>query len=635
MSKHEQDTIATLQARSKAARAAILTMTTLSASGHPGGSMSAIDLLNCLYHTIRHDPSQPLLESRDRVVVSNGHISPAVYAILGLQGYFPLDEAISQFRLAGSRYEGHIEREVPGVEWSTGNLGQGLSAGVGMALAARVKQSEHRVYVMMGDGEQQKGQIGEARRLAVKYQLSNLCAIIDYNRLQISGSIHEVMPQNIRRNWEADGWAVLEVNGHDFEQILETLEQARRQDKPVMVLAHTVMGKGVDFMENLAKYHGSTLNPEQLDTALKQLGEPNRLEALKALRQKTELPVSGNCDMSFALKADLQGGQPIVYEKDTDNRSAWGNAITNLAEINKSSSTPIVVLDCDLASSVKTNDFAARFPERFFQGGIMEHNTAVVAGALSSCGIQTFWADFGMFGLAEVYNMQRLNDINHSNLKVVLTHVGLDVGEDGKTHQSVDYISLVRNLHGFRLILPADPNQTDRIIRWLINKPGNYIVAMGRSKLPILKTEDGEIFFKMDYNFEYGKADLLRVGNHGTVLVTGTPSARALKAVDKLREQGIYPQLYYVSSPCDLERSLLEEIARAKRVVTIEDHNVKGGLGSILSDCLAEEGLCASLQKIGVRDYPVSGAADELYKRAGMDPSTLAEKISAWIQGPR
>jgi len=631
MSKHENDTIAMLQARSKAARAAILTMTTLSASGHPGGSMSSIDLLNCLYYTIRHDPSHPNLEGRDRIVVSNGHISPAVYAILGLNGYFPLDEAIAQFRLTGSRYEGHIEREVPGVEWSTGNLGQGLSAGVGMALAARIKAKDYRVYVMMGDGEQQKGQIGEARRLAVKYRLTNLCAIVDYNRLQISGSIHEVMPQNIRSNWESDGWKVLEVNGHDLDQILECLDQARREDKPVMILAHTVMGKGVDFMENQARYHGSTLNPDQLAKALLQLDEPNRYEEFFKQRQKLELPIAAHDNAAFALDAKLIGGQPSVYEKETDNRSAWGSAITDLAEINQSSPTPIVVLDCDLAGSVKTSDFAAKFPERFIQGGIMEHNTAVVAGALSTCGIQTFWADFGMFGIAEVYNMQRLNDINHSNLKVVLTHVGLDVGEDGKTHQSLDYISLTRNLHGFRLICPADPNQTDRVIRWLINKPGNYIVAMGRSKLPILKTEDGGLFYKMEYNYEYGKADLLRVGNHGCVLVTGTPAARTLKAVDMLRDQGIYPQLYYVSSPLELGDALLEEVAKHGRVVTIEDHNINGGLGSILADRLIEKGLSAKLLKIGAEGYPCSGTADELFKRAGMAPAILAKRISAWL----
>lgn len=634
MSKQEHEAIALLQTRSKAARAAILTMTTLSASGHPGGSMSAIDILNCLYYTIRHDPQNPLMETRDRVVVSNGHISPAVYSVLGIYGYLPLDESISQFRLTGSPYEGHIEREVPGVEWSTGNLGQGLSAAVGMALAARIRNLDYRVYVMMGDGEQQKGQIGEARRLALKYQLNNLIAIVDYNRLQISGSIHEVMPQNIRRNWESDGWMVLEVNGHDIEQILETLDQARRQDKPVMILAHTVMGKGVDFMENQAKYHGSTLNPEQLSQALVQLNEPNRYDELLKLRQKTELSQNHQNGHDFALNARLNGGQPIVYEKDTDNRSAWGNSIADLAEINKDAPTPIAVFDCDLASSVKTSDFAAKFPERFIQGGIMEHNTAVAAGALSTCGIQTFWADFGMFGIAEVYNMQRLNDINHTNLKMVLTHVGLDVGEDGKTHQSVDYISLTRNLNGFRLILPADPNQTDRVIRWLINKPGNYIVAMGRSKLPILKTEDGELFYKMEYNFEYGKADLLRLGNQGCVLVTGTPVGRTLKAVDMLREQGIYPQLYYVSSPLELERSLLEEIAKAGKVVTVEDHNAGSGLGSILADRLLEEGLSASLLKIGVRGYPCSGNADDLYKKAGMDPVSLTEQISGWIGKP-
>ncbi|HPH61327.1 MAG TPA: 1-deoxy-D-xylulose-5-phosphate synthase N-terminal domain-containing protein, partial [Candidatus Syntrophosphaera sp.] len=253
----DNETIIRLQTQANQARAAILSMTTLAASGHPGGSMSSIDLLLALYNVIRHDPSAPQKPDRDRIVVSNGHISPAVYAALSLNGYHDLDEAVSQFRLAGSKFEGHIEREVAGVEWSSGNLGQGLSAAAGMALASRINKVPYMVWTLMGDGEQQKGQISEARRFAVKYGLNNLAAIVDYNRLQISGNIDAVMPQNIRRNWEADGWKVLEIDGHDFGAIFSALASASEADLPTMILAHTVMGKGVPCMENLAKYHGS------------------------------------------------------------------------------------------------------------------------------------------------------------------------------------------------------------------------------------------------------------------------------------------------------------------------------------------------------------------------------------------
>ena len=632
MSKQELTGIPMLEARSKEARAAILTMTTLAGCGHPGGSMSSIDILNCLYHTINHDPKNPLMEDRDRLVVSIGHISPAVYSILALNGYFPLEDAITGYRVLHSPFEGHIEREIPGVEWTTGNLGQGLSAAVGMALAARLKKSDARVYVLMGDGEQQKGQQAEARLMAAKYQLNNLCAIVDYNRLQISGSINDVMPQNIRKSYEADGWMVMEVNGHDIRQILNTLEQAKKQDKPVMILARTVMGKGVDFMENQHKYHGSALKPEQLEEALKQLGEPNRFEEYQKIRSQQKLAPATPKDDHFSLKTDLKAGQPIIYEEKTDNRSAWGAAIKDLGEINQDARTPIAVFDCDLSGSVKTDGFAKAFPDRFFQAGIMEHNTCVAAGAMSSCGIQTFWADFGMFGSAEVYNMQRLNDINHANLKLVLTHSGIDVGEDGKTHQSIDYISLCRTLPGVRIILPADPNHTDRIIRWLIDKPGNYVVAMGRSKIPILRTEANQLMYPMDYSFDYGKADLLREGNQGCVLVCGTPVANTIKAVDTLREQGIFPKLYYISSPLSLDRSLLEDVAKAGKVVTIEDHFVRGGLGTTLAERLAEEGLCAKQLKLGVDKYAPSAPSDELYQYFGLDAQSMVKSIGEWVQ---
>jgi transketolase len=621
-----QELVATIDAKAKLARQAILTMTTLSASGHPGGSMSSIDILLSLYHVINHDPALPQKADRDRVIVSNGHISPAVYSTLGIMGFFELGKAISQFRLAGSIFEGHIEREVPGVEWSTGNLGQGLSAATGMALASRINKIPYNVYVLMGDGEQQKGQLSEARRFAAKYKLSNITAIVDYNQLQISGSIHDVMPQNIRRNWESDGWQVIEMNGHDVPHILSSLHDAHGFDQPTMILAHTIMGKGVDFMENQAKYHGSTLDEKQLDEALKQLGGVNELK--KYRKQRAEFkPENGH--HSFPLEPDFTCGKPVLYETDNDCRSAWGKAVADLARINGSAKTPLVVVDCDLAASVKTGDFAAVSPDNFIQVGIMEQHAAVMSGALSTCGIQTFWSDFGVFGIGEVYNAQRLNDINHTHLKTVLTHVGLDVGEDGKTHQCIDYISLARNLFGFKLLCPADANQTDRIIRWLANKSGNYLITMGRSKLQVVRNEDRTPFYAIDYNFSYGDADLLRDGNHASLWVTGTPAPRALKAVDSLREEGIFIELVYVSAPLHPDLKLLRAAAKKGIIFSVEDHTVHGGLGSILADNLISLNLNPKLVKMGVKDYAMSGAVDDVYKWAGLDTASIIKTIKA------
>ncbi len=620
-----QELISKISFEANQARKAILHMTSLAGSGHPGGSMSSIDLLLSLYNIIHHDPANPIMADRDRVVVSNGHISPAVYSALGIMGYFNLDDAISQFRMFGSIFEGHIEREVPGVEWSSGNLGQGLSAGVGMALASRINNIPYNVYVFLGDGEQQKGQLSEARRFAAKYNLTNLTAIVDYNQLQISGSIHDVMPQNIRKNWESDGWQVIEVTGHDIYLILSAYESAHGFEHPTMILAHTVMGKGVDFMENKAKFHGSTLNEEQLEQALKQLGGVSELKKYRKLR--SDYKPGSHQTKDFSLAPDFTCGKAVLYESDTDCRSAWGTAIADLARINTNAKTPLVVVDCDLAVSVKTDGFAATTPDSFFECGIMEQHAAVMSGALSTCGIQTFWSEFGVFGMAEVYNMQRLNDINHTNLKTVVTHVGIDVGADGKTHQSVDYISLARNLFGFRVICPADANQTDRVIRWLANKPGNYLVTMGRSKLPIIRTLDGSPRYAQDYCFEYGKADILRDGNHGSLWVCGTPVSKALKAVDSLRDEGIFIELVYVSAPLHLDAKLLKSQAAKGPIFSVEDHSIHGGLGSIIADGLAENQICTRLIKMGVKNYPVSGESNELYKWAGIDSLSIIKTI--------
>ncbi len=626
--KLDEISLKRLKELSRLARGDIIKMTTLAGSGHPGGSMSSIDLYLVLYSFANIDPKNPSDPDRDRIIISHGHTSPGVYAALGRLGFFPIDEAIINFRKAESPFEGHVEKCVPGVEWNTGNLGQGLSAGCGFALGAKIMKKDFHVFVAMGCGEQQKGQISEARRFAIKYHLDNLTVIIDYNDRQISGITHEIMPQNIRKNFESDGWYVIEINGHDFEEIYSSLRQAILMKTPTAILAHTVMGKGVSFMEGKEEYHGRALNLEEYKVAIKELGLNDELENYRKLRDKTPKTCHGR---EFKIQIpQIKTGTARNYEagEKLDNRTAFGNALVDIARQNLNEDfLPIAVFDCDLASSVKTAGFAKEFPNNFFQGGIQEHNTATIAGAISTCGIVSFFADFGVFGIDETYNQHRLNDINGTNLKLIVTHNGLDVGEDGKTHQCIDYLGIMRNLFGYKVIVPADPNQTDRVIRYVSKTPGNFVVVMGRSQNPVILREDNKPYYGAPYEFHYGRADIIRPGKDAAILTMGVMVSRALKAWEILKEKGIYVQILNISCPSDLDVEAILNASKTGILITYEDHNIHTGLGSLIANILAENQVVVRFRKLGIKTYGASGKPDDLYKLQGLDIESLVKSI--------
>ncbi|MGI6585107.1 MAG: transketolase [Lutisporaceae bacterium] len=243
-------------------------------SGHPGGSLSCTDILTVLYFAeMRVDPKQPLWEDRDRFVLSKGHCSPALYGVLAEKGFFPKEDLLT-FRKADSYLEGHPSmRNVPGVDMSTGSLGQGISAAVGMAMAGKLDNKDYRVYAILGDGELQEGEVWEASMAAAHYKLDNLAVFLDYNGLQIDGKITDVLsPEPVADKFKAFGWNVLKTDGHDIEKILEALKQAKDcKGKPTIIIAKTIKGKGVSYMENQAGWHGSAPNKEQRDQAMAEL----------------------------------------------------------------------------------------------------------------------------------------------------------------------------------------------------------------------------------------------------------------------------------------------------------------------------------------------------------------------------
>lgn len=265
--------IQVLRAKALLIRREILETLHRAGSGHPGGSLSAVEILLSLYHyKMNHRPKDPHWDDRDRLIVSKGHITPGVYVVLADSGYFPKEE-LKTFRKFNSRLQGHVHTKVPGVEFNTGSLGHGLSVANGVALGAALLQKDFRVYCLMGDGELQEGSVWEAAMAAAHYKLDHVCAIVDYNKVQENGPVNTIKNlEPLIEKWRSFGWHAIEVDGHDFQKLFSALDEAAGvQDKPSVIIAHTVKGRGVSFMEGSSKWHGKAPNTEQLAKALEQL----------------------------------------------------------------------------------------------------------------------------------------------------------------------------------------------------------------------------------------------------------------------------------------------------------------------------------------------------------------------------
>ncbi|MCD6490164.1 MAG: transketolase [Thermodesulfobacterium sp.] len=617
----------------------IILSTTLAKSGHPGGSLSSLSILLVLYGIAKVNPKNPRSEDRDRIVISQGHISPGVYSVLCEYGFFPEEPFLMEFRRAGSAFAGHVEQSVPGVEWNTGNLGQGLSAACGMAKAIKLKGLNNKVFCLMGDGEQQKGQVIEARRWAVKFGLDNLIALIDYNKLQIGGDISKVMPQKIKEEILATFWNVIEIDGHNFSEIFRALKKVIKKEvdnpeNPTAILAHTTMGKGISFMENDPKWHGMALPEDMAKKAMEELGfDPQELDILKDKRKPWN--ISFPHQPHDPLPVEIEVPEPTIYSPDTktDCRSAYGNALLKLAEKNNLPNKPpkILGLTCDLEGSVKMGGFKKFSPHAFFESGIQEHHTATVAGALSREGFLVFFSTFGVFAVDEVYNQLRLNSLNKTALKVVSTHLGADVGEDGPTHQCIDYLGILFNLPDFEIYMPADPNQTDHIIRYIVKRPGNIFVGMGRSKVNIITKEDGTIYFDENYQFVPGKADWIRKGEKGVIISYGTMCQYALSAWEILKNKGIEVSLLNIASIKPLPEEDLLKASELKNILVVEDHYVETGLGSRIATFFALKGIFVNFKILGLKGPMSSGSPKELFKLAGLDPENIAKNVENLI----
>lgn len=583
----------------KKCRYDIVRMISGAGSGHIGGSLSSVDI----YISILD-----VMTENDRLVVSHGHSAAAVYAALGNMGYFDVEDAVKTFRRQAP-YEGHPSIAVNGVEWCSGSLGQGLSVGCGFALAKKLQKEPGRVFVVMGDGEQQKGQLQEAREFAIKYNLDNLIAVIDCNGLQACGEIAKTTGQCLSDKYRVSGWEVVTADGHSFEDMKRVLKGG---SSPFCILARTVMGKGIAEIENDYRYHGTVISEELKNSALKRLrlttGEQKAVDGIKPRTQRTyESP-----------KISCTSGR--TYDSVSDIRSAMGNALADIAKENPD--IGIVAFDCDLEGSVKLTDFKKLRPDAFIECGIAEHNAATVAAAVAKSGMIAIHADFSMFNIAETYSQNRMADINKSPIKLFCTHAGLDVGEDGKTHQCIDYLSLLSNLYGFKVVVPADANQADAAVRYALSVPYPVAVIGGRSKMPILTDADGNTL-----GFKYGKGQWLRRGSCGVIITYGNMAHKAVSASDLLLKDGIHVGVLNLPSPLDFDDADILKAAQSGRIIIYEDHNTRSGIGGEIAKIICNSNIRCELKCLGINCYGSSTAPEFLYKEQGLDIKSLINKI--------
>ena len=604
-----------LQEKANLVRKWCLISTTEATSGHPTSCLSAADVMTVLFDLyFIYDLGNPLNLYNDRFVLSKGHAAPLLYTLFGVTGAYPLEE-LKTLRKYGSQFEGHPTPNYKYAEGATGSLGQGLSVGAGLALLAKREKLPYKTYVLLGDGELAEGQVWEAANFASYNQLDNLVAIADINRLGQSGEAmfgHHI--DQYAERFRAFGFEVIEIDGHDFEKIEHAFEQVMQSEsgKPVAIIANTIKGKGVSFVEDKDGWHGKALKPEELEKALKELNEPDdNLRFSLKQPEKMQLPEQPNMNGQADLDFD--------NDKSYATREVFGEALTKLGETNKS----IYVLDGDVKNSTFTLDFMKAFPERFVECYIAEQNMVSVAVGLSRLGKTPFVATFGAF-LTRAADQIRMARVSNANIKFIGSHVGVSIGEDGPSQMGLEDIALFGALPGTTIFQPADAVSTAKLTAVMAKEPGFAYMRTLRPKTPLL--------YSQEETFETGGSMILRRSDQDvlTIAATGITVFEALKAADELEKQGMQVRVVdcYSISPIDVNTlsKCLDETVQAI-LITIEDHFIHGGMGDFATAALASIDKPHLVVKMGVTEISRSGKEEELLDHAGISAAKLVLKI--------
>lgn len=588
--------------------------TTAAQSGHPTSSLSAADLMAVLWaNHLRFDFERPQHPNRDHLIFSKGHAAPLLYALYKAAGAIS-DADLLSLRQPDSPLEGHPVPTLPGIEVATGSLGQGLPIGVGVALAGKyLDRLPYRVWVLLGDSEMTEGSIWEAMDKAGHYELGNLVGILDVNRLGQRG------PTKLEWNTEAYadraqafGWDTIELDGHDLEAIDQGLFHAQgERSAPLLIIARTLKGKGVSFLEDQPGFHGKAIDAEKLQAAIAELGGERSLTvkprppddltpAVRSRESKVDLP-----------RYDV--GATVA------TRKAYGDALQAMG-----GRPDLVALDAEVSNSTYAEAFARAYPDRFFEMWIAEQQMVAAAVGLGVMGYTVFASTFAAF-FTRAYDFIRMAAISRADLRLSGSHAGVSIGEDGPSQMGLEDLAMLRAVHSSTVFYPCDGNQTAKLVQLMADTPGISYLRTTREATPVIYDPAEE--------FSAGGSKVLRrsARDRVTLVGAGVTLHEALAAADQLAAEGIAARVIdaYSVKPIDVT-TLRKAAAETAGLVVVEDHWAEGGLGDAVLDAFSGQGRLPHVVKLAVRSMPGSAPAEEQRDVCGISARHIAD-AARWV----
>ena len=602
-------------------RADAIRCSTAAGSGHPTSSLSAADLMAVLLvGHLRYDWAQPRSPANDHLIFSKGHASPLNYALFRAAGAIT-DQELMSFRRLGSRLEGHPTPVLPWVDVATGSLGQGLPIAVGVALAGkRVLAAPFHVWTLTGDSELAEGSIWEGLDHAGHEGLANFTAIFDVNRLGQRG------PTELE--WNLDAYAArvrafgcepIVIDGHDLPAIDAAFARARRAAGPTVIIARTVKGKGVSFLEDKEGWHGKALDAEQARRALAEIGDvPSR--TFPTLAPEPWQPPARPAPRRPEWK---------TYREPLATRKAYGEALAALG----AARADVVVLDGEVSNSTHAEDFKETAADRFFEMYIAEQQMVAAAVGMQVVGLVPFASSFAAF-LTRAFDFIRMAAISRANLRLCGSHAGVSIGEDGPSQMALEDLAMMRAVHGSTVFYPCDANQTARLVGLMAQQNGISYLRTTREKTPILYTDDLD-------GFRVGGSRIVRGGQPDdavAVVAAGITVHEAIKAADQL-QPAIRMRVVDAYSIKPIDTPTLVEAVRATggRLCVVEDHWPEGGLGDAVLAALADARVAHEVRRfthLAVREMPASGKPAELLDAAGISARHIVDAVRSLCDHP-
>ena len=583
--------------------------TTKAGSGHLSTCLSSVEIMSVLFFDeMKYDTSNAFNKNNDDFILSKGHAAPALYSCLKRAGCIKDD--LNDLRKLDSNLEGHPvpHSALPWIKAATGSLGQGLSVGVGMALAAKLQKRKFRVYVLLGDGEIAEGSIYEACQLAVNLNLDNLVAIVDVNRQGQTGETilgHDM--KSYKKRFEGFGWKTILIDGHKIEQIVNALKLVRKSNKPVVILAKTFKGKGISFIENKNDWHGKAMNENQLEKALKEIPE------LVMPKVKIKKPAKDNLKIIKKLKVKIDS---YKIGNEVATRDAFGKALMNLCVADKN----VLAVDADVANSTRLKFVKGKTPSQFVECYIAEQDMIGVTLGLSKKGFKVFAASFGAF-LTRAHDQLRMAAISNADFTINGSHAGVSIGEDGASQMGLEDIAMFRDLQNSIVFYPSDAVSTQKIVHICNSLKGIKYIRTTRDKTPVL--------YGQNEKFNIGDFKVLKKSNKDSAVLVGSGITlhECLKAHDELKKKKINVAVVdlYCVKPFN-EKKFVEFVEKhGKKVIISEDHYPEGGIGEMLNESLV--GKKIEVRHLAIREIPHSGKTKELLNKYGIDWKGIVKEV--------